>query len=234
MSRLRLVLVVIALPLAAQTPDPPAPPQAARDSVAGTLGRILADRIDRRRLSLAHRCRRQLRHLPQHRKPRLGTEAARRGLHPHRSQSSRLRSDPRARQRLGRRALPDLPSRRQEIQALRFQRRLSRHRVFQFSSVVRRSAAGAGNRAQRTILRYAPPSGQLPARSAAGQLVHPLFRLRSGFRLRPRRDHLRHRLQRIPGPQHSARSDQSLPRRRSFRAAPFSRHTRARRNDVQG
>ena len=72
-------------------------------------------------------------------------------------QASPLRQDPRSCLWLGWTSrMKRFHRRRRKIEALRFQRRLSRHRVLRFSSLLRRSAALPRHHAQRAILRHAP------------------------------------------------------------------------------
>ena len=134
-----------------------------------------------------HRCRRQLRHLPQHRQLGLWTEAPRRRFHASPIPASPVRPYPSPRQQLGRRSYQTFHVDADEIQAVRFQRRLPRYRVFQLPAFLRRSAcwrAASRSMSSPSIRAVVSPAS---ARISPGNWSIPYLAYRSRFRLRHRR-----------------------------------------------
>ncbi len=122
---------------------------------------------------------------------------------------------------------------REEIEPLRFQRRLTATSPISTSCPPTPIRCSPRHRPGRAVLRYAPQDRRAFTRHPARQLVDSLFRMGSRLQLRHRRVGLRHRRQRISGSQHPARFDRPVSRRRALREAPFSRDARRRRHRIQ-
>ncbi len=157
---------------------PPAASAAAASPVPST--ETWLHRLHRPGLSLAHRRRRQLRHLPQYRQSRLGTEADRRRLHHSPIPSIALFDQIRVRAS----GWGDEPYETFHLDA-------KKSKLYDFSADYRDIAyfdflpsyadplLARGIMLNEQSFDYAPPFGQLPSRSAAGQLVRSVLRLRS-------------------------------------------------------
>ena len=119
----------------------PADANAAAAASPVPTGEELALRLLRCRLSLAHRCRRQLRHLSQHRQSRLRAQTAGNRIHHPRQETPPVRPHGRARLRLGRRSLLHFARQRLPREHLPAHHRLPQLRLFRQRSLFRRPLA---------------------------------------------------------------------------------------------
>ena len=121
----------------------------------------------------------------------------------------------------------------QEIEAYDFSADYRDFAYFNFLPSYADPLLGARHRAQRAVLRHAPPYCEFPLDLLPGNWFIPYFAYDRDSGSGTGATVFFSRRQRISGAQHAARSHESVSRRRPIRNAAVSRHARARRHHIQ-